>query len=114
MVVRFRLAEASELRHLKGRLEDQSPRSQKMTKRVARRPGKPNPSVARSLGRLPEWNLNDLYTGLGDPAIKRDLDLADADCVAFEEAFKGKLATMAAASDGGVQLAEAVRRYEAI
>src|SRR5215472_14797056 len=90
------------------------PRSPKMTKRVARRPGKPHPSVAKSLGRLPEWNLNDLYTGLGDPAIKRDLDRTDADCLAFEEAYKGKLAAMAAASDGGAQLAEAVRRYEAI
>jgi oligoendopeptidase F len=85
-----------------------------MTKRVARRPGKPHPSVAKSLGRLPEWNLNDLYTGLDDPAIKADLDRADADCIAFEEAYKGKLATMAAAADGGVQLAETVRRYEAI
>jgi oligoendopeptidase F len=90
------------------------PRSQKTTKRVARRPGKPHPSVAKSLGRLPEWNLNDLYTGLNDPAIKSDLDRTDADCVAFEEAFKGKLGAMAAASDGGAQLAEAVRRYEAI
>ncbi|HUC48908.1 MAG TPA: M3 family oligoendopeptidase [Xanthobacteraceae bacterium] len=85
-----------------------------MTKRVARRPGKPHPSIAKSLGRLPEWNLNDLYTGLDDPAVTRDLDRADADCIAFEEAFKGKLAAMAAAPDGGAQLAEAVRRYEAI
>jgi oligoendopeptidase F len=90
------------------------PSSPRMTKRVARRPGKPHPSVAKSLGRLPEWNLNDLYTGLDDPAIKRDLDCADADCIAFEEAFKGKLAAMAAAPDGGAQIAEAVKRYEAI
>ncbi len=91
------------------------PRSQKMTKRVARRPGKPQPAgLKSSLGRLPEWNLADLYSGLDDPAIKRDLDRADADCLAFEEAYKGRLAAMAAASDGGAQLAEAVKRYEAI
>jgi len=95
------------------------PRSQKMTKRVARRPGKPHPARAAtspksSLGRLPEWNLNDLYSGLDDPAVKRDLDRADADCAAFEEAYKGKLAAMAAAPDGGAQLAAAVKRYEAI
>ncbi len=91
------------------------PRSQKMTKRVARRPGKPQPAgLKSSLGRLPEWNLADLYSGLDDPAIKRDLDRADTDCLAFEEAYKGKLAAMAAASDGGAQLAEAVKRYEAI
>ena len=90
------------------------PRSPKMNKRVARRPGKPSPSVAKSLGRLPEWNLGDLYSGLDDPAIKRDLDRADADCIAYEDAYKGKLAAMAAAPDGGAQLAAAVERYEAI
>ncbi len=91
------------------------PSSQKMTKRVARRPGKPQPvSLKSSLGRLPEWNLADLYSGLDDPAIKRDLDRADADCLAFEEAYKGKLAAMAGAPNGGAQLAEAVKRYEAI
>ena len=61
---------------------------------------------------LPEWNLDDLYRGLDDPAIKRDLDRTDAECVAFEEAYKGKLASLAA--DGGAALAAAVRRYEVI
>jgi len=63
--------------------------------------------------RLPEWNLDDLYSGLNDPAIKRDLDRADAECAAFEETYKGKLAGLDAA-DGGAALAVAVRRYEAI
>jgi oligoendopeptidase F len=85
-----------------------------MTRRISRRPGKSYPAGPKSLGRLPEWNLNDLYSGLDDPAIKRDLDHADADCVAFEEAYKGRLAEMAAAPQGGTQLAEAVQRYEAI
>src|SRR3984885_13060608 len=90
------------------------PRSQKMTRRISRRPGKPHPAGPKSLGRLPEWNLNDLYSGLDDPLIKRDLDRADADCVAFEEAYKGKLAELARAPKAGETLAEAVRRYEAI
>ena len=64
--------------------------------------------------RLPEWNLDDLYSGLNDPAIKRDLDRADAECAAFEEAYKGKLAGLAATADGGAALAAAVQRYEAI
>ena len=65
--------------------------------------------------RLPEWNLNDLYSGLDDPAIKRDLDRADAECAAFEDAYKGKLDELAGAPDGlAARLAEAVRRYEAI
>ncbi len=63
---------------------------------------------------MPEWNLNDLYSGLDDPAVKRDLDRADADCVAFEEAYKGKLAVMAVAPNGGAQLGAVVKRYEAI
>jgi oligoendopeptidase F len=66
------------------------------------------------LGALPEWNLGDLYSGLDDPAIKRDLDRSDADCIAFEQAYKGKLAALAAAPGGGAALGEAVRRYEAI
>jgi len=72
--------------------------------------GKP----ARGLGSLPEWNLADLCGGLDDPAIKRDLDRADADSLAFENAFKGKLAEMAASPTAGAALADAVRRYEAI
>src|SRR6266496_1801984 len=62
--------------------------------------------------RLPEWNLDDLYSGLDDPAIKRDLERTDAECAVFEDAYKGKLAALAA--DGGTALAAAVRRYEAI
>ena len=30
------------------------------------------------LGVLPEWNLDDLYAGLDDPALKRDLALAES------------------------------------
>jgi oligoendopeptidase F len=63
---------------------------------------------------LPEWNLNDLYRGLDDPAIRRDLDHADAECAAFETAYKGKLAELAAMPEGGSALAEAVRRLESI
>jgi oligoendopeptidase F len=68
----------------------------------------------KALRQLPEWNLDDLYSGLDDPAIKRDLNRSDAECAAFEDAYKGKLAALAAAPDGGAALAAAVRRYEAI
>ncbi len=69
---------------------------------------------AAAVGALPEWNLNDLYAGRDDPAIKRDLDRADAECVAFEEAYKGKLAELARSPSAGEALAAAVRRLEAI
>ena len=35
-------------------------------------------------GKLPEWNLADLYTGIDAPEVARDLQQMDADCVAFE------------------------------
>ncbi len=84
-------------------------------KGAAKRPAKRGAARAKtSPGALPEWNLADLYSGLDDPAIKRDLDRADADSIAFENAFKGKLAEMAASPTAGDALADAVRRYEAI
>jgi oligoendopeptidase F len=63
-------------------------------------------------GALPEWNLADLYAGLDDPRIARDLDRADAESQAFEAAYKGKLAALAEATAAGQKLAEAVRGYE--
>ena len=67
-----------------------------------------------SLGSLPEWNLADLYAGLDDPRIKRDLDRGAAESLAFERDYKGKLATLADAPKAGAALAEAIKRYEAL
>ena len=75
---------------------------------------RPKAGAANRLGSLPEWNLADLYSGIDDPNVKRDLDRADAECIAFEEAFKGKLAALAERSDAGPLLAEAVKRYEGL
>jgi oligoendopeptidase F len=82
-------------------------------------PGKPR-AVRRTsssrapLGALPEWNLADLYLGLEDPQVKRDLDRADAESVAFEQAYKGKLAALAGEPQAGSALADAVKRYETL
>jgi oligoendopeptidase F len=65
-------------------------------------------------GKLPEWNLTDLYFGIDAPEVTRDLEKMDAECVAFETDYKGKLAEQTAKEDGGKWLAEAIRRYEAI
>ncbi len=73
-------------------------------------PAKP----ASKLGSLPEWNLADLYPGMDSPELKADLARGEAECVAFEQAFKGKLAGMAAGEGAGRALAEAVRRFEAL
>jgi oligoendopeptidase F len=82
--------------------------------KTLRKTVKKSKAGATRLGALPEWDLSALYSGLDDPAIRRDLDRTDADCVAFEQAYKGKLAALAAAPQGTSTLGEAVRRYEAI
>jgi oligoendopeptidase F len=77
-------------------------------------PRRAKSTTKSGLGRLPEWNLNDLYAGIDDPQVERDLDRADAESLAFEQAYRGKLATLAEAPDGGGLLAAAVKRYEAL
>jgi oligoendopeptidase F len=63
---------------------------------------------------LPEWNLADLYPAIDAPEVKRDLEKAEAECVVFEEAYKGKLADFAGSETAGRELAKAVKSYEAI
>ena len=79
--------------------------------RSARKTTKATPAQ-RSLGRLPEWNLTDLYAGIDDPAVKRDLERAERYSIAFEEDFKGKLAALANGPDAGRKICEAVKRFE--
>ena len=67
-----------------------------------------------SLGSLPEWNLADLYGGLDDPRIKRDLDRGTAESVAFEQDYKGKLALLVDGAEPGAAVAQAIKRYEAL
>ena len=84
--------------------------------RKAERPGnpRPNPSTATR----PPSCRNGTWP-ISIPASTRrkstrDLDKMDAECVAFETDYKGKLAEQTAEEGGGAWLAEAVRRYEAI
>lgn len=58
---------------------------------------------------LPRWDLSDLYVGLTDPAIERDLASCDDAARLFAERWKGKLATAT-----GAALAEAIAEYERI
>src|ERR1700750_1622238 len=82
---------------------------------ASRKPAAAAKTKARSgAGKLPEWNLADLYSGIDAPEVARDLAKMDADCVAFETDYKGKLAEFTARDDGGRWLAEAVTRCEAI
>jgi oligoendopeptidase F len=70
--------------------------------------------TAPRLGKLPEWNLTDLYASIDAPEISRDLEQVDKECTAFEATYKGKLAAEVATQGGGEWLAAAVKRYEAI
>src|ERR687888_1300733 len=82
-------------------------------KRSSAHRARKTPGVPR-LGALPEWNLADLYAGLDDPQVKRDLDRGAAESLAFEQAYKGKLTMLADGPEAGAALAEAVKRYEAL
>ncbi|MDH4990990.1 M3 family oligoendopeptidase [Aquamicrobium lusatiense] len=65
------------------------------------------------LGDLPVWNLSDLYASHDAPELKRDLEKAAADAIAFETRWKGRLTAEAErGSEGG--LGAAMREYEAL
>jgi oligoendopeptidase F len=81
---------------------------------ASRKPAATRTKAKPNAGKLPEWNLADLYSGIDAPEVARDLAKMDTDCVAFETDYKGKLAEFTARDGGGVWLAQAVRRYEAI
>jgi oligoendopeptidase F len=82
----------------------------KPARKPVRKSAKSKAAPARKLGALPEWNLTDLYPAMDAPELKRDLAKADADSIAFEQDFKGKLADLT--KEG--KLIEAVKRYEAL
>ncbi|HRJ69751.1 MAG TPA: M3 family oligoendopeptidase [Beijerinckiaceae bacterium] len=63
---------------------------------------------------LPEWNLTHLYQGMDSAHYRADLESAEPDCRRFAEGLRGRIATLAAASDGAERLFEAVCEYEKI
>ena len=58
------------------------------------------------------WNLGDLYTGVDDPALDRDLQSALGRAQAFEQTYRGKIATLAPTA--GDVLAQAVQELEGL
>jgi oligoendopeptidase F len=73
----------------------------------------PAGQASTDMGDLPEWNLSDLYSGMDAPELKRDLEKAAADALAFETRWKGTLAAEAA-REGKGKLGQAMREYEAL
>ncbi len=68
-----------------------------------------DPSLEADLGKLPEWNLDDLYPGRDSAELAADLDRALAEAKAFSDTHKGKLAGL-----GGAAFGAAIAAYEAI
>src|SRR5713226_690866 len=63
--------------------------------------------AAGELGKLPEWDLGDLYPDLESAELKRDLAASEADADAFRARYEGRLASLSGAALGG-----AVATYE--
>jgi len=68
-----------------------------------------DPSGGESLGDLPQWDLDDLYTAEDAPELIRDLAWLEAECAAFAADYEGRLADLDA--DG---LLGCIRRDEKI
>jgi len=68
-----------------------------------------SPTSGRDLGSLPDWNLDDLYTGIDAPELAADFERMATACTAFGERYEGKLAGL-----DGDGLATAIAAYEDI
>src|ERR1700735_2652343 len=73
-----------------------------------------SPSPAPDLGALPEWRLQDLYEGMDSPRFAAELERAEQEAKRFAEAYRGKIANIAAEPDAGETLAVAVKAYESL
>jgi oligoendopeptidase F len=62
-----------------------------------------------ALANLPEWNLNDLYLGPDDPALKNAIISAEKECSAFATLYKGNLSVLS-----GEKLASSLKAYEGL
>lgn len=56
---------------------------------------KGTPATTSDRSSLPAWDLTDLYRGVDDPRIERDLKRAERDAQAFAKRYRGKLAKLA-------------------
>jgi oligoendopeptidase F len=78
------------------------------------KPDKPEARGTAKLGKLPEWNLTDLYQTPDAPKLKQDLETSERAADAMQERYAGKLAALLDGGKGGAPLAQAVREFEAL
>ena len=70
-------------------------------------------AAGAELGDLPGWNLTDLYPAPASPEFKADMQKAEADSLAFEAKWKGKL-DAATEKTGDEGIGAAVSEFEAL
>jgi oligoendopeptidase F len=66
------------------------------------------------LGALPEWRLEDLYSGMDSPAFAADSQRAKEEAKSFATAYRGKLEDFARGPGAGDKLGAAVKAYESL
>jgi oligoendopeptidase F len=71
-------------------------------------------AAAPDLGPLPEWRLDDLYSGMDSSVFAADLQRAAEEAKAFAKTYRGALEGIAQRPEAGERLGAAVRAYEAI
>ena len=64
-------------------------------------------NITINLGKLPVWNLNDLYTSIEDKKITKDLNFFKKNSQKFEKKYKGKIRKL-----NGVNLYHAIIELE--
>ncbi|WP_457587204.1 M3 family oligoendopeptidase [Ensifer canadensis] len=82
-------------------------------KTVVRAAAGPAQGAVSALGDLPSWRLEDLYPSATSDAFLSDMKKADAESIAFETRWKGKLAA-AATKTGDDGIGAAVKEFEAL
>jgi oligoendopeptidase F len=71
----------------------------------------PKKALAGGLGKMPDWDLSDLYAGPDDIAVENDLADASNDAGRHKARYQGQLSALA---KDGAKLAKAVKEYEAL
>ncbi|MGH6810219.1 MAG: M3 family oligoendopeptidase, partial [Ensifer adhaerens] len=84
-----------------------------LEKTVVRTAAGPAQGAVAELGDLPSWRLEDLYPSATSDAFRSDMKKAEADSIAFEAKWKGKLAA-AATKTGNDGIGAAVKEFEAL
>ena len=68
-----------------------------------------NATAGGGLGKLPDWDLSDLYTAPDAAELSRDMDWLEGACASFATDYEGKLASL----DAGGML-DCIHRFEKI